>query len=102
WADVVVSDMTSLRFNGAGDSALVITNMNDKIDAQTVMLNAYLDVAQLFHIPVGSLQPYVMAGAGYAHSHIGTMQALPPRSFFPSFTLSGHDNSNFAWVLGAG
>jgi opacity protein-like surface antigen len=102
WADVMFSDITSLRFDGASDPALVITDMNAKIDAQTAMLNGYLDVARLLKVPVGSLQPYVMTGLGYAHSHIGTMQGSAPRSAIPHFSMSGHDNNNFAWSAGAG
>ena len=102
WADVIVSGATGLRFDGASDPALVITDLNAKIDAQSAMLNGYLDVAQLLRVPVGSLQPYVMTGLGYAHSHVGTMQGSAPRSAIPHFSLSGHDNNNFAWGAGAG
>jgi opacity protein-like surface antigen len=102
WVDVMFSDATGLHFDGKSDPALVITDMNAKIDAQIAMLNTYLDVARLLRVPVGSLQPFVMAGLGYTHSHIGTMQALAPRSAIPSFSVSGHDNNNVAWGAGAG
>jgi opacity protein-like surface antigen len=102
WADLGFSDMTRLHFDGKSDPALVITDMNANIDAQTAMLNTYLDVARLLRVPVGSLQPFVMAGLGYAHSHIGTVQGLAPRSTIPSFSVSGHDNNNVAWGAGAG
>ncbi len=102
WTDVVFSDVTGLHFDGKSDPALVISDMNANIDAQIAMLNTYLDVAKLAHVAVGSLQPFVMAGLGYAHSHIGTMHALAPRSAIPSFTVSGRDNDNLAWGAGAG
>ena len=102
WTDVVFSDVTGLHFDGKSDPALVISDMNADIDAQIVMLNGYLDVAKLAHLAVGPVQPFVMAGLGYAHSHIGTMHALAPRSAIPSFTVSGHENDNLAWGAGAG
>jgi opacity protein-like surface antigen len=103
WTDVVASAMPRLHFDGTNNTpALTLLDMSTAIEAETLMFNGYLDIEQLLKIPAGRLQPYVMVGVGYAHTHLATMQGAAPRTIIPTFSLSGHDDNNFSWGTGAG
>ena len=65
------------------------------------MVNGYLDIAGLVQGGTGILQPYVMAGIGFAHNDMGDVASTHPTTNAAQ-TSPGGGNIAFAWTLGVG
>jgi opacity protein-like surface antigen len=107
WADVTGLWLPDLSFkNGNSNAAAVniptLQGGSAKIDTMTAMVNGYVDVAKLFRLPFGNLQPYVMGGVGYSRNHIGTISGTVPVAGLSSESFTGTTHNELAWGAGAG
>ena len=102
WADITGLYIPDMSFSNGTAVSVPLNNATGKIDTLAAMVNGYVDVARLFGLPLGSAQPYVMGGVGYARNHLGTISGSVPVAGFTTADFNGATHSNFAWGAGAG
>lgn len=102
WADITGLYIPDMKFSDGTAVSVPLNNATGKIDTLAAMVNGYVDVARLFRLPLGSVEPYIMGGIGYARNHLGTISGSVPVAGFTTADFNGATHSNFAWGAGAG
>jgi len=107
WLRTDVSIMFSPEIKYTGEANFLNVPGEQPVSADayawTGMVNLFLDIADLLHLNMGIVAPYVGGGVGLSYNHIGRMTYRFPslNKHKISITPSG-SNTGFAYTLAAG